>query len=121
MREFLRVLSQSVVEAVGTVWAALIAVCIVGGWLWYGWMHGYSQFWFLLLNSSCTVVTFLMVFFIQHAQNRESKAVQLKLNELIRAVEGARSGMMGIESAPDAHLKELQEEFLGDKVDEAET
>lgn len=111
MRKVLRDISQSVVEVAGTVWASLIAVVLVLSWLFTGLASGFSERWFSTVNTIASLTTFLMVFFIQQAQNRESKAVQIKLNELIRVVEGARTDIVAIESGSDERLADLQNEF----------
>lgn|GEM_PF-3530512 len=111
MRKMLRSISQRVVEAAGNVWVSFVAVLLVLTWLFTGLASGFSQSWFSIVNTIATLTTFLMVFFIQQAQNRESKAVQIKLNELIRAIEGARTNIVAIESDSDERLTDLQNEF----------
>lgn len=71
----------------------------------------YSDTWQLVINTGTTIVTFLMVFLIQNAQNRDSKAIQLKLDELIRAQKGARNKMIDLERLDDKQLARLQDEF----------
>jgi low affinity Fe/Cu permease len=64
-----------------------------------------------VINTGTTIITFLMVFLIQNTQNRDAKAIHLKLDELIRAVQGARNGLVNLETLSDEELKRLQEEF----------
>jgi low affinity Fe/Cu permease len=76
-----------------------------------GHIFHYSDTWQLIINTGTTIVTFLMVFLIQNTQNRDSKAIQLKLDELIRAVTGARNKMMDLEALSDDELKKFEKEF----------
>ena len=71
----------------------------------------YSDTWQLVINTGTTVVTFLMVFLIQNTQNRETRIVGLKLDELLRGVEGARTGMVSLDHMSDKELEEVQREF----------
>src|ERR1041385_7601058 len=91
----------------GSAWAFCVAVLVIIVWLVTGPAFHFSDTWQLIINTATTVVTFLMVFLIQNTQNRESKAVHLKLDELIRAVKNARNEMIDIE-----HLNEEQLDFL---------
>jgi low affinity Fe/Cu permease len=74
-------------------------------------MFHFSDTWQLIINTGTTIVTFLMVFLIQNTQNRDGKAIQLKLDELIRALEGARNKLVDLEDLSDEELKKLQGEF----------
>ena len=74
-------------------------------------MYHFSDTWQLIINTGTTIVTFLMVFLIQNTQNRDGKAIQLKLDELIRALKGARNKLVDLEELSDEELKELQKEF----------
>jgi low affinity Fe/Cu permease len=73
----------------------------------------FSNTWQLIINTGTTIITFLMVFLIQNTQNRDSKAIHLKLDELLRAVEDARTGLVDLEDLPEADLDRLQHEFEG--------
>ena len=84
-------------EAAGSVWAFSSAVLLVFVWGATGPLFGYSEVWQLVINTGTTIVTFLMVFVIQHAQNKDTRAVHLKLNELIAAVEGASNRLIDVE------------------------
>src|SRR5947209_4715556 len=74
-------------------------------------MFHYSDTWQLVINTGTTIVTFLMVFLIQNTQNRDAKAIHLKLDELIRGVKGARNSMVDLEELSDEELLTLQKEF----------
>jgi low affinity Fe/Cu permease len=95
-----------------------LAVALVLAWAVSGPMFGYSDSWQLVINTGTTILTFLMVFLIQNTQNRDAKALHLKLDELIRGVDGARTRLVRLEDMTDDELAELQEQFkrLHDRV-----
>ena len=95
-------------KAVGSPWAFILAVSTVILWAVSGPIFGYSDTWQLVINTSTTIVTFLMVFLIQNTQNRDGKAMQLKLDEVIRALEKAHNQMIDLESLTDEELEELR-------------
>jgi low affinity Fe/Cu permease len=99
----------------GRPWAFGIAGGFVAGWLVTGPLFHFSDTWQLVMNTISSIVTFLMVFLIQNAQNRESTALQLKLDELIRVTE-ARNKLVGIEHLSEAELKTLREEVKTEGV-----
>ncbi|MGD9805405.1 MAG: low affinity iron permease family protein [Hyphomicrobiaceae bacterium] len=103
--------SEVVAKAVGSSWAFIIAVVVVLAWAVTGPMFHYSDTWQLLINTGTTVVTFLMVFVIQNSQNRDSCVVALKLDELLRSVEGARTELVGLDHMSDEELEQMQEQF----------
>jgi low affinity Fe/Cu permease len=105
-----KVASRSV-AASGSMWAFLLAILIVVGWLLSGPVFGFSDTWQLVINTGTTIVTFLMVFLIQHAQTRDIRAVHLKLDELIRAVAGASNKLIDIEEQSDREIRELDEKY----------
>jgi low affinity Fe/Cu permease len=80
-------------------------------WAFAGPVFGFSEGWQLVINTGTTILTFLMVFLLQHSQNRDTEAVQLKLDELIRAVDGARNSLMAVERLDEADLTHLQKAF----------
>ena len=88
-----------------------LAAAIVVVWAITGPMFGYSDTWQLVINTGATIVTFLMVFLIQNTQNRDSSAVQLKLDELIRASAHARNRLLTIEDLSEEELEELKQSF----------
>jgi low affinity Fe/Cu permease len=111
MNEAFRRFSVAAAAVVGSSWSFIVAVLLVVVWGFTGpWFH-YSDTWQLLINTGTTVVTFLMVFLIQNTQNRDAKAMHLKIDELLRAVKGARTGLVNLETLSDAELAVFQKEF----------
>jgi len=84
---------------------------VIVAWSLSGPFFGFSDTWQLVINTGTTIVTFLVVFAIQNTQNRDSQAIHLKLDELIRAIDAARNGMVEIENLPDADLARLEQEM----------
>src|SRR5436853_4983767 len=111
MNDFFRKFSNATSEAMGTSWAFIVAVVIVAVWATTGPTFNYSDTWQLIINTGTTIVTFLMVFLIQNTQNRDAKAVHLKLDELIRALGPARNKLVDLEKLSDDELKTLESEF----------
>jgi low affinity Fe/Cu permease len=97
--------------SMGSPWAFLIACALVVAWAVSGPLFHFSDTWQLVINTGTTVATFLMVFLIQNTQNRDAKALHLKLDELLRAAREARDDLIDVEEATDAHLDELQEQY----------
>lgn len=95
----------------GSKWAFAAAVLLIVGWGVTGPMFRFSNTWQLIINTGTTIVTFLMVFLIQNTQNRDARAINLKLNELIRATAKAGNQMIDIENLSDLELNELQSEY----------
>jgi low affinity Fe/Cu permease len=95
----------------GTSWAFILAVTLIVIWAITGPVFHYSDTWQLVINTSTTIITFLMVFLIQNTQNRDAKAIHLKLDELIKGVKGARTGLVNLEQLSDKDLEKLQGEF----------
>lgn len=105
-----RKLAARISNVAGSANAFLLALLIVILWAGTGPLFGFSDTWQLVINTSTTIVTFLMVFLIQNMQNRDSKAMQLKLDELIRATT-ARDAFVDLEDLSDEELAELDKEF----------
>ena len=104
-------LANKSAEAMGSAPAFVIATLAVLLWAVSGpWFH-YSDTWQLIINTATTVLTFLAVFLIQHSQNRDGRAIQLKLDELIQATTNARNRLIDLEHCTDDEMRELQEEF----------
>jgi len=111
MHDRFRRFARQAAEAAGSPWAFFLSVAIVVVWAFTGPAFGYSDTWQLIINTGTTIGTFLMVFLIQNTQNHDSRVIQLKLDELIRALGPARTELVGMESMTDAELDNLQHEF----------
>jgi low affinity Fe/Cu permease len=120
VQDAFRVFARKTSEVLGSAWAFVVALLIIVIWGASGHIFHYSDTWQLIINTGTTIVTFLMVFLIQNTQNRDSKAVHLKLDELIRAVAGARNTMVDLERMSDEELKQLQAQFkrISQKADQ---
>ena len=103
--------STKVSNVVGTRWAFLAAILIIVAWVVSGPYFHYSDTWQLVINTATTIVTFLMVFLIQNTQNRDARAIHLKLDEIIHSIHAARNEMIDIEKLPDEELKELSKRY----------
>jgi low affinity Fe/Cu permease len=113
MSDWFRAFAQKTAEAAGRAYTFLTAFVIIVIWGATGPLFHFSDTWQLVINTGTTIVTFLMVFLIQNTQNRDSHAIHLKLDELIRASARARNSLLGLESMSDAELATLQGEFEG--------
>ena len=111
MNDFFRHFARGVASVMGAPWAFLVAVAVIILWAVSGPIFDYSDSWQLLINTSTTIVTFLMVFLIQNTQNRDARVTQLKLDELIRAVTEARTQLVAMEEMSDEELARLEGEF----------
>jgi len=100
--------------------AFIVAVALIVVWGATGPMFDYSDTWQLIVNTSTTIVTFLMVFLIQNSQNRDAAAMQAKLDELIRAVEGARTQFIGIEHRSDTEIEKIRAEIEAECAENGE-
>ncbi len=118
MDELFRRFAHRMSIVAGSPWAFTGALAIVIGWALAGPIFRFSDAWQLTINTSTTIVTFLIVFMIQNTQNRDSKALHLKLDELIRAMAGARNELVDLEELSDKELEKLEREFraLHEKV-----
>ena len=117
-------IAQKVAQWAGRPIAFIVAFTIVLLWGLTGPLFGYSDTWQLVINTSTTIVTFLMVFLIQNAQNRDASAIQAKLDEIIRAVSGARNEFIGIEHMTQDELellKRVLENECGDETSHHES
>ena len=103
--------SDGVTEALGTPWALAASILLIVVWALTGPLFRFSDTWQLVINTATTIITFWMVFVIQTSQNRQSKAVQFKLDELIRSIPGARNRMIEAERQSTAQLKRQEQEF----------
>jgi low affinity Fe/Cu permease len=107
-----RVFAQRVSDAAGSSWAFIAALSGVAIWLVAGPFFRFSDTWQLTMSTICSIIPSLMVFLIQNTQNRDSKAMQLKLDELIRATAQARNQLIHLETLSDAELEALESEFV---------
>src|SRR5437870_6714932 len=94
-----------------SAWSFEGAVLVIVVWLVTGPTFHFSDTWQLIINTGTTIVTFLMVFLIQNTQNRDAKAVHLKLDEIIRALKGARNQLVDLEKLSDQDLEKLEKQF----------
>ncbi|HUN81020.1 MAG TPA: low affinity iron permease family protein [Phycisphaerae bacterium] len=104
-------LSQFATRWSGSSWAFILACLVIVAWLVTGPIFHYSDTWQLVINTGTTIVTFLMVFLIQRSQNKESLAVQLKLNEIVAAIEGASNRMVDVEELSEGELDQLRSHY----------
>jgi low affinity Fe/Cu permease len=111
MREWFRRFAHRVSELVGAPASFIIGLAVILVWAFTGPVFLYSDTWQLVINTGTTIVTFLMVFLIQNTQNRDARAMHLKLDELIRAVQPARNEMVDAENLSDEELDRLQKQF----------
>lgn len=110
--ELFRRFAQRTSAVTGSARAFTLAVLVILVWGVTGPLFHFSDAWQLVINTGTTIVTFLMVFLIQATQNRDTRAVHLKLDELLRAVEAARTSMVELEDRSDAELDQLRAEFV---------
>jgi len=108
MDKFFAAMSHRIAFLAGQPASFIIAVSIVTIWGITGPLFGYSDTWQLVINTGTTIVTFLMVFLIQNAQNRDASAMQAKLDEVIRAIDQARNEFIGIENLTEAELEKIK-------------
>ena len=106
-----RVFARRSSVILGSAWSFAGAVLVILVWLLTGPTFHFSDTWQLIINTATTVITFLMVFLIQNTQNRDAKAIHLKLDELIKGVGGARTGLVDLEDMSDEELEKLHKEF----------
>ncbi|HWQ55762.1 MAG TPA: low affinity iron permease family protein [Bryobacteraceae bacterium] len=120
MQELFRKFAHGASAMVGSPAAFLLGVVAVIVWGATGPVFHYSDTWQLVINTSTTIVTFLMVFLIQNTQNRDAKAMHLKLDELIRSVGAARNRLIDVEDLSNEDLKRLEQEFhqLHEKIEQ---
>ncbi len=111
VHDVFRKFAKKVAELAGTSRVFMLAVMVIVVWLLTGPMFGFSDTWQLVINTGTTIVTFLMVFLIQNTQNRDSKAIHLKLDEMIRSIKPARNRFMDAEDMTDEELERMRLEL----------
>ncbi|MCE9539572.1 MAG: low affinity iron permease family protein [Bacteroidetes bacterium] len=104
---FFEKIAQIATSFTGSTMAFIIALCAVIAWVLTGPLFHFSDTWQLVINTSTTIVTFLMVFLIQREQNKDSRAIHLKLNELIASLQGPSNRLIGVEDLTEAELETL--------------
>ena len=111
MKELFRMLARQSSDVVGSPWSFIAAagVCVV--WAATGPIFGFSDAWQLVINTVTNIATFLVLFLIQNTQNRDAKAIHLKLDELLRGVRDARTGLIRLENLSDEQLENLRRQF----------
>lgn len=111
MNERFRKFAQRVSHLVGTSWAFIIAILLLVVWGVTGPIFRFSDSWQLVINTGTTIVTFLMVFLIQRAQNKDARAIHLKLNEIVAAVEGASNRLVNVEDLTEDEVSLLHRHY----------
>jgi low affinity Fe/Cu permease len=111
VRNAFRIFAHRSSIVLGSAWSFVGAVVVIVVWVLTGPTFHFSDTWQLIINTATTVITFLMVFLIQNTQNRDTKAIHLKLDEMIRALKGARNQLVDLEDLSDEDLKKLEEQF----------
>ena len=120
MQRIFTAIASTIAGFSGRPLAFVLALGCVVVWAVSGPVFGFSETWQLVINTGTTIVTFLMVFLLQNSQNRDSSAIQCKLDELIRAVKAARSQFIGIEHMTDAEIEEIRKLLEKENGDEGE-
>ncbi len=111
MNRFFQRVSAKSAEWFGSPWAFVAALLFIVIWAVTGPLYHFSDTWQLVANTATNIITFVMVFIIQNSQNRDTRAIQLKLDELIRATRGTRNAMVNIEDLSDEQIEQLRKEF----------
>jgi len=111
MNKYFHAFAEKMSRALGTPYAFALALLTVVVWALFGPAVGYNDTWQLTINTGTTIVTFLMVFLIQNTQNREARATQIKLDELLRAITEARTNLVNVDQLTDEQLAALEQEF----------
>lgn len=111
LNEQFRKASVAAANFLGSPWMFIVNVSLILVWLAFGPVFHFSDTWQLLVNTATTVITYLAVFLIQNTQNRDARAVHLKLDELISTIDGARNRLIDLEDLTDEELDTLQKQF----------
>ena len=111
MREHFRKLATHISNGIGSPVTFIFALLLVISWLVIGSLYNYSDTWQLIISTATNVIALLILFIVQYTQNRDTKAIHLKLDQLIKSIKGARNGLVDIEDLSDEDLDSLQAEF----------
>lgn len=111
MNDFFRKFAHHASLLVGSPWSFIVALTIILIWAVTGPVFHFSDTWQLVINTGTTIITFLMVFLIQNTQNRDAKAIHLKLDELLKSADQARDNLIDLEDLSDDELAQLEKEF----------
>jgi low affinity Fe/Cu permease len=111
VKDLFRRFAHATARAVGSVWSFFLAALVIVVWAVSGPLFHFSDTWQLVINTGTTIVTFLMVFLIQATQNRDSREIHLKLDELLRALSTARTGLADLDDLSDQELDSLLHDF----------
>ncbi len=111
MSDLFHKIAARVSDITGNAWTFITALTIIAVWAFSGPIFGFSDTWQLVINTGTTIITFLMVFLIQNTQNRDARSIQLKLDELIRGVKGARNSLVDLEHLSEKEIKKYEAEF----------
>lgn len=111
MKELFRAFAEKTAQAVGSPWAFAAMFILSAVWLALGPVFGFSDTWQLTMNTVASQITFLIAFLLQNTQNRDTRALHLKLDELLRSQESARPGLIHLETLSDEELEHLEKEF----------
>jgi len=108
----LRRIAIATPQMIGSPWSFLAAIVVVIAWLVWGVIGGFSTSWLLWPSAIASVFTFLIVFSLQYTQNRDTRAIQLKLDEILRGSDGARTDLVKLETLSDQQLSAVEDEIL---------
>jgi low affinity Fe/Cu permease len=111
MNDLFHKIAAKVSNITGSAWTFVTALTVIIVWAISGPIFGFSDTWQLVINTGTTIITFLMVFLIQNTQNRDAKAIHLKLDELIRGLKGARNSLVDLENLSEEEINKYEEEF----------
>ena len=115
----IRRLAAKTPELVGSPWAFLTAMLLTVFWIVWGFFAAFTDTWLLVPSAVASVVTFLIVFSLQYTQNRDTRAIQLKLDEILRGTDRARSELVKLERLSDEELSQIEDEIVQLREDEA--
>ena len=110
-KEIFRQIANYMVFIISSHWSILFFFTLITVWLCVGFWVNFSEVWVLTLHIGLAIITFVMVILIQHVQHRETRSMQIKLDELLKGVEGSRNSFINIQEKPDHHLDTLQNEL----------